>query len=246
MSLREKGYKRLSVSYHTDAYSITSSIHNEDVRHNKRAVFPSLTVRIIILIICAASLLFEGLNASIHAPFFPENARHKGATYSDIGFITGVVFAALAGGSLLVGALNTPESTKFFFVMGMLLSGATMILFGVLGFSKGGVLYVITCSVCRLLMGLGASAVYACSFPVIGNQFPNKVGRTTSLLQVASGIGLMFGPSIGSVLFLWKGYLAPFLMAGVMESLLGVLSIIFLPQLGGKSEVNFPKCFLSM
>ena len=74
-------------------------------------------------------------------------------------------------------------------------------------------------------------------------QFPNMVGRTTSLLQVSSGIGLMFGPSIGSLLYMWKGYLAPFLMAGVMETLLGVASIVFLPQLGEKTEVSFLEAY---
>ena len=169
MSQREK-YRSISVGYHNDAYSITTSVSKDESVHVSRVAPRSFAVRIIILIICSASLFFEGLNASIHAPFFPENARAKGASYWDIGFITGVVFAALAGGSLIVGALNTPESTKFFFVMGMFLSGVNMVLFGILGFSKGGMLYVFTCSVCRLLMGLGCAAVYACAFPVIGNQ----------------------------------------------------------------------------
>ena len=70
--------------------------------------------------------------------------------------------------------------------------------------------------------------------------FPNNSGMVYSMVDATFGLGFTLGPVLGSVLYVYGGFLTPFLVTGVMLAV-GCSAV----QAGGRAFIRvhrFPGC----
>ena len=191
----------------------------------------SKLVKVTALFLGLSFFLGEGLNYSQLGPFFPtEASEHKGVSTTLIGVITGAFDVANFLAAFTLASFISPETQKFFFCTGALISASCNGLFGVMGYSVGGVPFIVVCTLVRALMGVGASMVWSTGVPLLVPIYPQWSGRITSLIETSIGLGLMIGPTIGSALYSLGGYSTPFLVAAATQILFAVMCIFFLPN----------------
>ena len=68
--------------------------------------------------------------------------------------------------------------------------------------------------------GAGAALNVTCALAIINTNYPDKRERNLGLFEGGSGLGLLIGPLLGSLLFSLGGYCLPFLTFGLITLLL--------------------------
>ena len=173
----------------------------------------------------------EGLNYSQLGPFFPTEAQNKkNVSVSMVGLITGAFDVANLVAAFALASVITPKNQKFFFCAGAIISSSSNGLFGLMGWSVGGLPYIVVCILIRIVMGTGASMVLSTGVPLLVPIYPEWAGKITSLIETSVGLGLMIGPSLGSAFYSLGGYPMPFLVSAGIEMTFALFCIIFLPS----------------
>ncbi|XP_075255611.1 MFS-type transporter SLC18B1-like [Convolutriloba macropyga] len=206
-------------------------------------------VKLATVLLGLALLIAEGVNYSQIGPFFPtEAAEHKGISTTSIGIITGSFDVANLFAAFILASFISPKNQKHFFCIGALMSATSNGLFGIMGFSKGGISFITLCTLLRVLMGTGASMVYSTGLPLLVPLYPEWSGRITTLFETSLGLGIMLGPLLGCLLFSIGGYVTPFTFAACCQILMVIICVLFLPNkavekdrpFGSKSLLNDP------
>ena len=96
--------------------------------------------------------------------------------------------------------------------------------------SVGGSPYIIVCFLIRFVMGIGASMVWSTGVLIMVSLVPDYSERITSWTESCIGLGIAFGPPIGSFLYTFGGFLTPFLSLGIFQTLLTIVCIIYIPN----------------
>ena len=192
--------------------------------------------KIVALFLGLSFFMGEGLNYSQLGPFFPtEASKHKGVSTTFIGIITGAFDVANFFAAFALASFISPQTQKFFFCTGALLSATCNGLFGLMVYSIGGTPFIIVCTLVRALMGTGASMVWSTGVPLLVPIYPQWAGRITSLIETSIGLGMIVGPSVGSALYSLGGYICPFLFAASTQILFAIMCIFFLPNEAAKN-----------
>ena len=62
------------------------------------------------------------------------------------------------------------------------------------------------CFILRIFLAIGCTASATASFAITANIFPENVATVFGLLETATGLGMMFGPAIGGLLYQVRCY----------------------------------------
>ncbi|XP_076326366.1 MFS-type transporter SLC18B1-like isoform X2 [Tachypleus tridentatus] len=103
---------------------------------------------------------------------------------------------------------------KFTFLTGVLFSGVSNILFGLLVLVESNVVFHVFCFVVRSFEALGTAAFCTASYTIIFEMFPDDVGTVFGFTETFVGIGMCLGPVIGGGLYSLGGYGLPFYILG--------------------------------
>ena len=197
----------------------------------------SKCVKLAPILLGLALLIAEGVNYSQIGPFFPTEAEEqKGISTTSIGIITGAFDVANLFATFILTSFISPKNQKNYFCFGAFMSATCNGLFGIMGFSKGGIFFITMCTLLRVLMGTGASMVYSTGVPLLVPLYPEWSGRITTLYETSFSLGMMLGPLIGSLLFSVGGYITPFTFAASTQIFIVILCVLFLPNKAVEKE----------
>ncbi|XP_062589053.1 MFS-type transporter SLC18B1-like [Saccostrea cucullata] len=157
------------------------------------------------------------------APFFPAEAKKKGASQTVVGMIFGVFEFVVFLSSPVLGNYITKVGSKFMYLSGTMVGGICGILFGVLDKSPDGTVYIVMCFLCRTVEALGCSMFVTASFAIIASVFPDNVTTVFGVLETFSGLGMIAGPAVGGALYQLGGFGLPFFIVGSITVINGVL-----------------------
>jgi MFS family permease len=85
---------------------------------------------------------------------------------------------------------------------------------GLLDFVDSKLWFVLLSFVWKFLCGVGAGINSTSSFAIISTHFKAERERYIGYMENASGLGLLLGPTVGSVLYKLGGYMTPFFTMG--------------------------------
>lgn len=81
---------------------------------------------------------------------------------------------------------------------------------GLLDFVDDKLLFVLMSFVWKFLCGVGAGINSTSSFAIISTHFKEEREKYIGYMENASGLGLLLGPTVGSLLYKFGGYMLPF------------------------------------
>lgn len=197
---------------------IKNSLNNYEINENEDTLLekdkettepPKLTkVQGIILVItlCMINLFANSAYSSI-APFYPGEAVGKGVPASVLGLIFSSYSVSMAIFAPLFAKLLYTQGAKKVLILGCVSEGVAMVVFGLFDFIEDPTGYAVCSFLCRFLEGFGNGCLNSGSSKMLMTMFPSgKLAKLTGLLQTFTGLGMLMGPIMGSVLFKLGGF----------------------------------------
>jgi len=172
-------------------------------------------VRCLSLVILAFSSFLGGSSLSILAPFYCKEAELHGISITGSGtvfasiFVLQIIFTPVFGKYLqIIGSIRL-------FILGVLLSGLTNIIFGFLPVIESGPVFLTASLVTRSVTAIGEAAINTSVFPLARRRSQKDWQSTMmSILESMVGLGTTIGPFIGGILFDYGGFYLPFTVCG--------------------------------
>lgn len=103
----------------------------------------------------------------------------------------------------LLFLLNFYNYFQVLFNGGIFTTGVSAILFGLLDRAPNHATFITLAFVIRIVEALGNAAFLTASFAIIAKEFPNNVATTFASLETFFGLGLIVGPMVSRLLFLF-------------------------------------------
>ncbi|XP_034419271.1 MFS-type transporter SLC18B1 isoform X2 [Cyclopterus lumpus] len=192
---------------------------------------PRMTRQQILTIISMASVNFSSMICySILGPFFPNEALKKGASQTIVGLIFGCYAVSNLIGSLVMGKYIVQIGAKFMLVMGLFVSSACTIMFGLLDRVPSGATFISMCFIVRSIDALGFAAAMTSTFAMTAKIFPNNVATILGCMEAFTGLGLILGPPLGGWFYQSFGYEVPFMILGCFLLIMVPFNMYILPS----------------
>ncbi|CAM1291592.1 Uncharacterised protein g184 [Pycnogonum litorale] len=84
--------------------------------------------------------------------------------------------------------------------------------------------FFISCIMCRMLQGVGYVGIQVSSFTIVANDYSAHISTFAGLLEMASGLGFVIGPTVGGIIYDNIGFKAPFLLVSALLVLMFIIS----------------------
>jgi multidrug resistance protein len=173
--------------------------------------------------ILVMGMFFMTLGFSIIMPILPYYTQKMGASALELGLL----MASYSVMQLIVtpfwGEMSDRIGRKPIFLIGLFGYGLSFIIYG---FATE--LWMLFAA--RMLGGVLAGGLYPASLAYIADVTEHSErGKVMGLLGAASGLGMIFGPSISGVLSVW-GLTVPFFATAVAAFIFGILGYVFLEE----------------
>ncbi|CAG7727255.1 unnamed protein product [Allacma fusca] len=115
------------------------------------------------------------------------------------------------------------------FYLGIFITATCAVLFAFLDYIQDRSLFIALSFLVRIVQACGNAAEVTAAFTIIALEFPDSVATTFSALETCSGIGYIFGPTIGGALYEAGGFILPFTATGGLLFLMGIITYLYLP-----------------
>ncbi|CAG9332228.1 unnamed protein product [Blepharisma stoltei] len=152
---------------------------------------------------------------TVIAPFYPLVAEKKGIAQWVVGLIftvmplSGCLVASQIGKNLsYLGRRNT-------YTGGMLLGGISLAILAFIPEATNAT-FILMSIISRILGGIGMVSVYITGLAIISSDYGDKRERNISILEVFAGLGLMVGPSFGTLCYALVGFTGIFLFSSTL------------------------------
>jgi len=182
----------------------------------------------LLLILISITVLSNCTYAMI-APFFPIEAERKGVSIPMIGCIIGIYSVAVIINSTIVGKVMLYVGRSNITIIGLLVMGTTMIGFALSYYIEDRTTFIVVTLFIRFFQGLASSAIQVSAYSIVTLEYPDKMATVIGYIEASIGAGLTLGPLLGSVMFYFGGYTAPFFAFGLF-----FYFIVFV----GRSKIN--------
>lgn len=93
-------------------------------------------------------------------------------------------------------------------------------------------------SLCRMLEGIGNACITTAIYALVTSIYKSHEADIISFLQIWTGIGMMTGPLLGSLLYSIGGFTLPFFVTGVLLCIYLGISLFALPSTPLEVEKN--------
>ena len=166
--------------------------------------------------------------ASTIGPFYTLELKARGSNT----ITGGLVFAAypyiIFVLSPIVGKYLPRIGPVTTLAAGSFMEGTGEILFGFIALFTEQWLFVLFSFLLRILTAVGAALSQTATISILCCLYPNHVSVSFGMLELASGVGLMIGPTLGGFLYHVGGFKLPFIVVGsfVMLALMIVMSTL--------------------
>jgi len=172
-----------------------------------------------------------GLSLSIMTPFYPTEALTKGVTVSQTGIVLGSVFLASILFTPLCGKYIQLLGATKFLILGSLVVGCGNVAFGFLQNVHSHGVFLTLSILVNVIIAIGGSCVSPAAYTLAGDMVAEQHrGKGIAMAETSFGIGTMFGPTVGGILFDNGGFLLPFMTTGLLMIVVAILSSLFLEE----------------
>jgi len=180
-------------------------------------------------LLLATILVLAGLSLSLLGPFYPSHALTKGVSITESGMVFASVFAAAVIATPICGQYVHLGGPKIFFINGAFIIGFGNIAFGLLDKTNNTFLFLGFSFAIRIFIAFGEGAILASAYTLAAQQASKKhEGKLIAIAEACFGIGTMFGPSVGGILYQLGGFPLPFILCGGLILFFMTLSIFFI------------------
>lgn len=125
--------------------------------------------------------------------------------------------------SPIFGTLLTGIGRKNVLILGCLFEAIAMFCFGFFIFIKDPMVYSIVSFLCRVIEGFGNGCLNSAISSIICFNYPDNMGKMMGTISTFTGLGMLSGPIIGSILYKSGGFKLPFFVTG------GLLLVLIIP-----------------
>ncbi|CAI4224894.1 unnamed protein product [Auanema sp. JU1783] len=223
----------------------SSSDSDSEISIKKPFLFDLSSKEWLTIAMLAIANLSSTVAFSCIAPFYPNEAALKGMTETQTGMVFGVFELTMFLTAPIFGKYMIAIGSKRMFVVGLLITSATAILFGFLNFIPSGTLFFWASFIIRIFEAIGDAAFITSSFAISAKCFPGRITVIVGVMETFAGLGYSVGPLIGGVLYEFGGFQVPFLFLGCLLFFIAALSYFLLEPLTDQ-EVNDEKGMMSM
>ena len=168
--------------------------------------------------------------ASTIGPFYTLEVEARGSNT----IIGGLVFAAypfiIFILSPIVGKYLPKLGPVTVLAAGSLMEGTGEILFGFIALLTEQWLFVLLSFLLRILTAIGAAFSQIAIISILCCLYPNHISISFGMLELASGVGLMIGPTLGGFLYHVGGFKLPFIVVGSFVMLALIIVMATLPR----------------
>ncbi|XP_075235423.1 MFS-type transporter SLC18B1-like isoform X2 [Lycorma delicatula] len=186
--------------------------------------------QLLTLVVLSIGDFCNAICVSLQAPFYPQEAEKKGAKATEYGLVFGVFELIVFAVSPFYGQHLNRIGPKVLFNGGILTTGVSAILFGLLDKIDGHYPFIILSFAIRIVEALGNAAFLIATFAIIAVEFPENVATTFASLETCFGLGLIVGPTVGGILYQVGGYTTPFVVLGSALFLSAIMTAFVLPD----------------
>jgi MFS family permease len=148
------------------------------------------------------------------APFYPLEAMSKGVPSQYVGYIFSGYSISMCVFSPVFGIMLTKLGRKNVLIIGCLCESAAMISFGFFFYVQDPAAYASLSFLCRFVEGFGNGCLNSATSSIISHDYENNMGNLMGLTQTFTGLGMLSGPILGSLLFEAGGFTLPFFVTG--------------------------------
>lgn len=106
----------------------------------------------------------------------------------------------------LYGTLLNKLGRKTTLILGCASLGISMFCFGLFVYVNNPAVYGILCFVARFFEGFGNGCMISAANAIISFNYPDNMSSLIGLTQTFTGLGMLAGPILGSLLFFIGGF----------------------------------------
>lgn len=172
-----------------------------------------------VTVLCLVTLTANSAYSSI-APFYPAEALAKGVPQASFGFIFAGYSVSMFVFAPLFSRMLTIYGRKKVLITGCVCESLAMICFGLFIYIEDPVWYAVLSFICRFVEGFGNGCLNSSTNAIIAFNYEDEASKLIGLTQTFTGLGMLSGPIIGSVLFELGGFKLPFFVVGAALFLL--------------------------
>ena len=186
----------------------------------------------------SASSLLAGCCTVIQAPFYSYEAARRGLSSA----ASGAVFSCFALSQMLafpvMGWLAPRLGVRRLYTLGLLLSGSTTVVFGLLAYIEQPTPFLSASLTVRAAEAVGTAATQTAGRTIIINQFRRRVNAAMSVVEAMIGAGLCLGPALGGGMYALGGYGTPFYTLGALLLATAAASVLVMPTVTEDTAEN--------
>ena len=158
----------------------------------------------------SSAFIVWGVCSSLLPPFYPNEAKSKGASISQFGFVFGAYSLAGMVSSPFFGKYGSRISPRYLYIPGALVGALCTLVFGALQLVESLSLFLCLSYILRLLAGMANTAAWGALMAALMTIFPDKVSKVVAASEFFSCGGFVLGPAIGAYFYNLGGFILPF------------------------------------
>ncbi|XP_067942589.1 MFS-type transporter SLC18B1-like isoform X2 [Watersipora subatra] len=162
-------------------------------------------------------------------PFYPEVARAEGVIMAYIGIVYSAYDLARFIFSPFFGTILTRWPPKSMCMVGTLISGCNLILFGYVGVISSGWYFLALCTILRVFAGVGSAMVTISTTSILLKASGFQSTNVIAIVEVGTGMAFAFGTALGGTLYEFVGYTATFWVSGGALVISTLFVAVFIP-----------------
>ena len=171
-----------------------------------------------------------GVCATLLPPFFPIEAKSKGATITQSGSVFGIYSLAGLISSPFFAKYGSRMSPKYLYIPSSITQAICTFLFGGLYYIDDLTLFLGLAHLLRICSGMAIAASWGSLLAALLGLFPNSASKIMGATELFYGAGYMLGPAFGGFLYDTGGFSLPFLAAGAISIISSVMLCFSFPN----------------
>ena len=182
------------------------------------------------LFVILGSLFSINAGYAVIAPFVPIIFVQKGIAVSYIGLSISLYALSYTILGLFVGSWMGSIGRRRTLLIGSSLLGLSFLLNSLLVFMHDSTWFLWFTMSFRVLQGVGAAFLNVSTYSIATARYSDSIDSVMTMIKLATGIGLVSGPAIGSTFFSFLGYAGPFAFFAIIFALLAFFAYISTPD----------------
>ncbi|KAL9988691.1 hypothetical protein ACROYT_G003165 [Oculina patagonica] len=184
----------------------------------------SLRKVVILASLCLVPVLSFGALSMI-APFYPHEAEVRGVSTAVVGLIFGTYPFMVFIFSPICGLLVAKYGTNRVLLFGMFVGGTSVITFNFGAWISSATEFVVLSFLLRAICAFGGAASEIAAMSIVIEEFPDRLGMASGIVETSIGVGFFLGPALGGGLYTVGGFQLSFVVLGC--SMIAAIPVLF-------------------